>query len=264
MSCQLNGNSGDIPESSSAGGMSSSSQQKDYSGYVPPIFVSGWMYVNENGQMCGPYIQQQLSEGLSTGFLPEDLPVYPIVNGTLLNPVPLKYFKQFPDHIATGFAYLGMGILGASMPTNCFASFNMSSAVHGQESLVLLASQVTPCPDERLVSHSQVPYIAYSSNLPISNSKAENHDPPFPPLVLTLSFSLQFIWIQLANLSTPSPLYSPLYSTCLFVVFHAYYFTSSQGKIHVGCLRMMKGGNTDHILFRNFIPGVTMDTSGIH
>ncbi|KAG8654428.1 histone-lysine N-methyltransferase ATXR7 isoform X3 [Manihot esculenta] len=182
MSCQLNGNSGDIPESSSAGGMSSSSQQKDYSGYVPPIFVSGWMYVNENGQMCGPYIQQQLSEGLSTGFLPEDLPVYPIVNGTLLNPVPLKYFKQFPDHIATGFAYLGMGILGASMPTNCFASFNMSSAVHGQESLVLLASQVTPCPEERLVSHSQVPYIAYSSNLPISNSKAENHDPPFPPL----------------------------------------------------------------------------------
>lgn len=57
--------------------------------------VNGWMYVNEHGQMCGPYIQAQLHEGLSTGFLPEELPVYPIVNGNLANPIPLKCLKQF-------------------------------------------------------------------------------------------------------------------------------------------------------------------------
>ncbi|KAL1540305.1 [histone H3]-lysine(4) N-trimethyltransferase [Salvia divinorum] len=69
-------------------------------------FVSGWMYVNQNGQMCGPYIQQQLYEGICSGFLPRELPVYPIVNGNLLNAVPLSYFNQFPDHVATGFVYL--------------------------------------------------------------------------------------------------------------------------------------------------------------
>ncbi|XP_042015805.1 histone-lysine N-methyltransferase ATXR7-like isoform X3 [Salvia splendens] len=69
-------------------------------------FVSGWMYVNQNGQMCGPYIQQQLYEGINSGFLPGELPVYPIVNGNLLNAVPLSYFNQFPDHVATGFVYL--------------------------------------------------------------------------------------------------------------------------------------------------------------
>ncbi|XP_057794307.1 histone-lysine N-methyltransferase ATXR7-like isoform X2 [Salvia miltiorrhiza] len=69
-------------------------------------FVSGWMYVNQNGQMCGPYIQQQLYEGIYSGFLPGELPVYPIINGNLLNAVPLSYFNQFPDHVATGFIYL--------------------------------------------------------------------------------------------------------------------------------------------------------------
>lgn len=70
------------------------------------------MYVNENGQMCGPYIQEQLYEGLSTGFLPDELPVYPILNGALMNPVPLNYFKQFPSHVATGFTSL-------TLPSNC-------------------------------------------------------------------------------------------------------------------------------------------------
>ncbi|CAM8885640.1 unnamed protein product [Rhodiola kirilowii] len=93
-----NGTTGDVPQISHI----------DHSslGYSPPFTVSGWMYVNEQGQMCGPYIHGQLYEGLSTGFLPEDIPVYPVVNGTLLNSVPLKYFRQFPDHVSTGFAYL--------------------------------------------------------------------------------------------------------------------------------------------------------------
>lgn len=79
---------------------------KNHIGYAQPAYVSGWMYINEQGQYCGPYIQEQLYDGLSTSFLPEDLPVYPILHGNLANPVPLKYFRQFPDHVATGFVYL--------------------------------------------------------------------------------------------------------------------------------------------------------------
>ncbi|GFY86361.1 SET domain protein 25 [Actinidia rufa] len=116
---QSNGNSGNIPESCNVEG--SSYQGSNYTGYATPSFVSGWMYVNENGQMCGPYIQEQLYDGLSTGFLPDELPVYPIINGTLMNSVPLNYFKQFPDHVATGFSYLTSGISGVIGPTNCFA-----------------------------------------------------------------------------------------------------------------------------------------------
>lgn len=94
MSSELNSNGGDAQVS----------RIHDAAG----AFVSGWMYVNQNGQMCGPYIQQQLCEGISSGFLPGELPVYPIVNGNLLNAVPLSYFNQFPDHVATGFVYLNV------------------------------------------------------------------------------------------------------------------------------------------------------------
>ncbi|XP_022769471.1 histone-lysine N-methyltransferase ATXR7 isoform X2 [Durio zibethinus] len=110
MGCQSNGNSSGIPQSCNGGG--APCVDKSYSSYAPSSssssssFVSEWMYLNEHGKLCGPYIQQQLYEGLCTGFLPDELPVYPVVNGTLINPVPLKYFRQFPDHVATGFVYL--------------------------------------------------------------------------------------------------------------------------------------------------------------
>ncbi|KAJ6411803.1 hypothetical protein OIU84_004973 [Salix udensis] len=65
MSCNSNGNSDGIPELSSTG--RASYQANSCSCHLPPAFVSGWMYLNENGQMCGPYIHQQLYEGLSTG-----------------------------------------------------------------------------------------------------------------------------------------------------------------------------------------------------
>lgn len=143
MSCQLNGTSPDLPECCSSEG--SSFQDKGFSGYSLPTCVSGWMYVNEQGQMCGPYIQEQLHEGLSTGFLPDELLVYPVLNGALSNPVPLKYFKQFPDHVATGFAYLSvdisnMGINGAHSDT-C----KNDLAVHRQEGLVEHANPQTLC-----------------------------------------------------------------------------------------------------------------------
>ncbi|KAL0352569.1 UNVERIFIED_CONTAM: Histone-lysine N-methyltransferase ATXR7 [Sesamum calycinum] len=101
MSNELNKNDAEYSQLCDAGGSSNL-------GYGSPAYVTGWMYVNQNGQMCGPYIQHQLYEGLYTGFLPEELPVYPVLNGNLLNPVPLNYFKQFPDHVATGFVYLNV------------------------------------------------------------------------------------------------------------------------------------------------------------
>ncbi|KAG9455533.1 hypothetical protein H6P81_000041 [Aristolochia fimbriata] len=81
-------------------------QEASQAGYVQAISVNGWMYVNQHGQMCGPYIKEQLYEGLSTGFLPAELPVYPVVNGSLYNPVPLNYFKLYPHHVGTGFMYM--------------------------------------------------------------------------------------------------------------------------------------------------------------
>ncbi|KAF3659532.1 putative pentatricopeptide repeat-containing protein, mitochondrial-like [Capsicum annuum] len=95
--------------------------------YPQPVLAAGWMYVNEQGQMCGPYIKEQLYEGLSTGFLPEELHVYPILNGTISNGVPLKYFNQFPDHVATGFAYLMLSSSDVNGPTNMYMGVTKDS-----------------------------------------------------------------------------------------------------------------------------------------
>ncbi|XP_077231567.1 histone-lysine N-methyltransferase ATXR7-like isoform X2 [Tasmannia lanceolata] len=124
-SCQSANNSGEIAQSSSIDGITC--HHKSSPEYAQPLSVSGWMYINEHGQMCGPYIQEQLYEGLSTGFLPEELPVYPIVNGSLISPVPLKYLKQFPEHVSTGFAYWAASFATtlpseASVPPDCSTS----------------------------------------------------------------------------------------------------------------------------------------------
>ena len=37
-------------------------------GCALPPFVDGQMHINEQGQMCGPYIQQQLYESLSIDY----------------------------------------------------------------------------------------------------------------------------------------------------------------------------------------------------
>ncbi|KAK7303872.1 hypothetical protein RJT34_14790 [Clitoria ternatea] len=160
MSCPSNVNSGDVPVCSTAGNISHMDQS--FCGYVQqPAFVSGWMYVNESGQMCGPYIKEQLYEGLTTGFLPFELPVYPVINGTIMNPVPLNYFKQFPDHVSTGFAYLSMGIPGTTMPTNCFSSFAVTAPLAN--------------PDPQSVSQSHVNYHIQESNQLNSNSDEFNN-----------------------------------------------------------------------------------------
>lgn len=161
MSCQSNGTSAGIPESSGTGGIY---QEKSYYGYVPPTFISGWMYVNESGQMCGPYIQHQLYEGLSTGFLPEELPVYPVVNGTLMNPVPLKFFKQYPDHVASGFAYLNTGNLTDTMAQNCLNPCPGDSLGHGQEDRIQHGATVSIGLDLQSAPEAVVNFKSYMPN----------------------------------------------------------------------------------------------------
>ncbi|KAJ4793976.1 histone-lysine N-methyltransferase [Rhynchospora pubera] len=56
----------------------------------------GFVYVNQAGQLCGPYIPDQLLQGLSTGFLPPHLAVYPVLEGGKLgNSFSLMYLHQF-------------------------------------------------------------------------------------------------------------------------------------------------------------------------
>ncbi|XP_073286262.1 uncharacterized protein [Primulina huaijiensis] len=105
-SCEFNGS--DINDSLSGNICGTSNPDIGNSANASPLHATEWMYLNQNGQLCGPYIQQQLCDGLRTGFLPEDLPVYPILNGNVNNPVPLKFFKQFPDHVSTGFVYFNL------------------------------------------------------------------------------------------------------------------------------------------------------------
>ncbi|KAG8373275.1 hypothetical protein BUALT_Bualt11G0006900 [Buddleja alternifolia] len=123
-------------------------------------YVSGWMYMNQNGKMCGPYIQQQLYEG---GFIYWVFAGgYPILNNRnilLNNPVPLNYFNQFPDHVATGFLYLnlaaakhdattggiGIGIHTTNFPLSgddesCWLFEDEDGTKHGPHSLTELYS----------------------------------------------------------------------------------------------------------------------------
>ena len=174
MSCQSNVNSGGSPVCCTTG--NNSYQDQNYPGYVQPAFVSGWMYVNEHGQMCGPYIQEQLYEGLTTGFLPVELPVYPVLNGTLMNPVPLNYFKQFPHHVSTGFAYLALGISDTTIPTNSSSShMNMISYEQNRpcQHTAPLSGNCDSQPVQSVQSH--VNYCSYESNYQASNSQASNN-----------------------------------------------------------------------------------------
>lgn len=180
-------------------------------GYGAPFTVSGWMYVNEQGQMCGPYIQGQLYEGLSTGFLPPDIPVYPVVNGTLLNSVPLKYFKQFPDHVSTGFAYLNPAIYNlvghghvvsngsdsAAIPTVCTAN---SSAPEALQPSSCLKSQL---PDQPFPNHevrgdsSSLLLVPFCHRFVFINSEVEVLSSvlfAFPSQVKNYAGSFQMIW----------------------------------------------------------------------
>ncbi|KAL0916044.1 hypothetical protein M5K25_013526 [Dendrobium thyrsiflorum] len=124
-------NSSDI--SWSYGGGTMAGHDNNHGGYAQQTYVNGWMYVNETGQLCGPYTQQQLDEGLSTGFLPEQLLVYPVINGTLTNPVYLKYIKHLSNSCWT--------VNSQTMtPSASMGSTVYCSATHGQGTSSTLSS----------------------------------------------------------------------------------------------------------------------------
>jgi hypothetical protein len=141
---------------------------KSVPGYT--MYASGWMYGNQQGQMCGPYTQQQLYDGLSTNFLPEDLLVYPIINGYTANSVPLKYFKQFPDHVATGFAYLQNGIISVAPSVTSFPPSSSNATVHQDEIQTEHATSAT-----HLISHQTMPPQT-SSNGSVLDQLTLNHE----------------------------------------------------------------------------------------
>ncbi|KAE8806676.1 BTB/POZ domain-containing protein [Hordeum vulgare] len=90
--CPVN-NGGGIYSQSGMG--YSNGQNGTYGAYPQHQPLEGCMYVNEHGHMCGPYAPQQLYEGLSSGFLPQDLAIYALVGGQMLNPVALSFLEQF-------------------------------------------------------------------------------------------------------------------------------------------------------------------------
>lgn len=71
-------------------------------GSSTPSYLTGWSYFNENGKMCGPYVPEQLFEGLANGFLPDDLPIYPIVNGNPADGLQLKYLSYYMNQMYWG------------------------------------------------------------------------------------------------------------------------------------------------------------------
>ena len=84
MICQSNGKSTlDLDHSSSAAAGGHKNYPPAPVTVPPPLpsvaLASGWMYVNQRGQMCGPYIQQQLYEGLSSGFSQTCSPELPML-----------------------------------------------------------------------------------------------------------------------------------------------------------------------------------------
>ncbi|XP_050920367.1 histone-lysine N-methyltransferase ATXR7 isoform X9 [Lathyrus oleraceus] len=169
MSCPSNVNSNVPMCSTSAVNISDSNQS--LRGFVQQhVFVSGWMYVNEHGQMCGPYIKEQLYEGLTSGFLPFELPVYPVINGTITNPVPLNYFQQYPDHVCTGFAYMGMNFSDTTMSTNGSSSRDMT--IYGQDRSFEPAALMAVNTNSKSVSQSNVNDCTKESNHLNLNSEA--------------------------------------------------------------------------------------------
>lgn len=150
-------------------------QDNSHGGYAQNFSVSGWMYINEHGQMCGPYIQEQLYEGLSTGFLPEDLPVYPVVNGSLINPLPLKYLKQFRGNARGALNFLTAVSSETSNLPSCWSwsSGHVCSSLHAKK---------------QAESHPGSAYKDHVSEVQNTNDGMMNHASSVLPTVCTSFF----------------------------------------------------------------------------
>ncbi|TVU47345.1 hypothetical protein EJB05_06942 [Eragrostis curvula] len=90
--CSINSNGWINPQSGLGCSADQNGTQSAYAQHQP---LEGCMYMNEHGQMCGPYPPEQLYEGMSTGFLPQNLAIYAMSGGKMADPVPLSFLKQF-------------------------------------------------------------------------------------------------------------------------------------------------------------------------
>ncbi|XP_020268336.1 histone-lysine N-methyltransferase ATXR7 isoform X2 [Asparagus officinalis] len=126
------------------GAVSLAGQSSKNGEYFQSSSVSGWMYFSEHGQMCGPYLREQLCSGLSSGFLPEELPVYPVINGNIINAVPLKYLKHLPEN-ACWDANVSTAV--PSVTNNLTGSVSGSTS-QGSETHVICNDQSSESPKE--------------------------------------------------------------------------------------------------------------------
>lgn len=125
--CSIDNNGGTYPQS----GLGYSAGQNGTCSADPQHQpLEGCMYVNEHGQMCGPYSPEQLYDGLSTGFLPQDLAIYAVVGGKMVNPVPLSFLKQFLSQLNSGAA---VSMRNESMESKKVAP-NLPDALSSEES----------------------------------------------------------------------------------------------------------------------------------
>ncbi|KAL5999442.1 hypothetical protein ACLOJK_037727 [Asimina triloba] len=242
-SCESVNNSSDAAHPCSTGG--NGFLEHSCAGYAQATLVSGWMYTSQCGQMCGPYIQEQLLEGLSTGFLPEDLHVYPFVNGNLGNPVPLKYFKQFPDHVATGFAYLTSSI-PATIVSGIGQSANCQLIPCHRESVPTLPKQ------ESMTDYALPVTIGSKSQSqqPLSSSAyGTQSSGPLKGYMDATNWTSQLLLLACALplcLGPEGPLYLPVPQT----------LACNQVRIPVGHLRMAMAEAMGHIHLQNFSFGI--------
>jgi hypothetical protein len=102
--CSITSNGRMDPQSGLGYSAAQNDQNGSQSAYAQHQPLEGCMYMNEYGQMCGPYPPEQLYGGLSTGFLPQNLAIYAMVGGKMANPVPLSFLKQFLSQLSFGIA----------------------------------------------------------------------------------------------------------------------------------------------------------------
>eukprot|EP01018_Ginkgo_biloba_P031880 Gb_04139 [translate_table: standard] len=165
----------------------------EYAVFAP---LGEWMYVNDCGEMSGPYTQKQLSEGLATGFLPEELPVYAVLDGGLAEPVQLKALLQSLNHSE-------MKLCCASKwnatPDQCHHFQNVSGSTFSSSSSDSLPSMHLS--QEAFCSHSEQQITAGVSCKCVDDAQKESRAKPDCEV---LSASMQVGQVQFSSLQGAS------------------------------------------------------------
>ncbi|ONK81864.1 uncharacterized protein A4U43_C01F33650 [Asparagus officinalis] len=130
--------------------------------------VREWLYINEHGQLCGLYSREQLCSGLG---LPENLPVYRIINEDIFGPIPVKYIWYTTENARLTGNFSTMVPSGTN---NVTASFSGSS----KQEWALYSRHSQPQPHAFYAGQSsewqkenKELYNIVTSNLPVSNKE---------------------------------------------------------------------------------------------